>query len=325
MQTKILFYNVENLFDTLDDPLTNDNSFLPNSELKWEQKRYVVKLQRISRVLKETEEPMPGIIGLAEVENRKVLLDLIFSVGLSENEVGIAHFDSPDERGIDVALLYRKDLFRIADQESITPISVTFDEDYSDKTRDILYVPLQNKSKDVLHVYVNHWPSRREGKEISMKKRFSAAKAMRQHIDIVLTKDPDARIIAMGDLNCTPDSPPVYKILDQKGNPENPLINLSWDIHRSGKGSTNFKGKWLIFDQILVSPNLTSDFQNQELYKSESNRFTVSPLSVVSYPWLLFYNPKYNDHRPHKTFGGRKYHGGYSDHLPVAVELKFND
>ena len=324
-----MFYNVENLFDTLDDPLTNDNAFLPNSALKWEQKRYVVKLQRIARVLKEVEDPMPGIVGLAEVENRKVLEDLVFTLGLTANEVGIVHIDSPDERGIDVALLYRKDLFSLPDESLVTPISVSFEENLSDKTRDILYVPLQNKSGDVLHIYVNHWPSRKEGKQISMKKRFAASNTLKQHIDFKQTENPDSQILVMGDLNCSPDSSPVYKVLDQKANPENPLVNLGWDIHNANSGSTNFKGKWLMFDQVLVTPNLVGQTPTSGHVSASGHTpcvptYTLMEFRTISYPWMLYYNPKFNDHRPNKTYGGRRYHGGFSDHLPVAVELNWD-
>ena len=134
---KLAFYNVENLFDTLDDPYINDNAFLPESGLKWNQKRYVLKLQRIARVIKAIEEPMPLVIGLAEVENRKVLKDLVTAMGLTEKEVGIVHENSPDERGIDVGFLYRKDLISRTEHSSHT---ITFQDDLSDRTRDILHV-----------------------------------------------------------------------------------------------------------------------------------------------------------------------------------------
>jgi len=309
METTVLFYNVENLFDTLDDPLTNDNAFLPGSALKWHQKRYVLKLQRIARVLKEVEDPMPGIVGLAEIENRKVLKDLVTALGLTENEVGIVHIDSPDMRGIDVALLYRKDLFQIM---QFTNLPIHFPSNPRDKTRDILYAQLKHKDQPPLHIYISHWPSRKEGMKASQIKRFDAAKTLRNHLDNLLAEDSEAIVLSMGDMNCTPDSPPVYRILDQKGNPDNPLINMSWDIHNAKSGSTNYRGKWLMFDQILSSPNLLN-----------SSPIKLLNFSVVSFPWMLFFNPKYKDFRPNKTYGGSKYHGGYSDHLPVKATLRF--
>ncbi len=179
------------------------------------------------------------------------------------------------------------------------------------RTRDILYVQLKHKDTAPLHLYVNHWPSRKEGMKASQKKRFDAAKTMRIHLDDLLAKEPEAMVLSMGDMNCTPDSPPVYRILDQKGNPDNPLVNLSWDIHLAKSGSTNYRGKWLMFDQFLVTPNLLN-----------LSPVKLSPLSIVSFPWMLFYNSKYKEFRPNKTYGGNKYHGGFSDHLPVRITYK---
>lgn len=317
METNILFYNVENLFDTLDDPLTNDNAFLPGSALKWHQKRYILKLQRIARVLKEVEDPMPGIVGLAEIENRKVLEDLVTALGLTEDEIGIVHIDSPDRRGIDVALLYRKDLFQI---NQFTNIPIHLSSNPRDKTRDILYAQLKHKDNAPLHFYVNHWPSRKEGMKASQTKRFDAAKTLRKHLDILLAKDSEAMVISMGDMNCTLDSPPVYRVLDHKGNPDNPLVNLCWDIHDAKSGSTNYRGKWLMFDQILATKNLLNSSPVKPLNPPP---IKLLNFKVVSFPWMLFYNPKYKDLRPNKTYGGSKYHGGYSDHLPVKAVLRF--
>lgn len=308
MQTNLLFYNVENLFDTLDDPYTADEAFLPGSPRKWVEKRYVLKLQRIARILAEVEAPCPGLVGLAEVENRKVLTDLVRALGLSEEDVGIAHADSPDERGMDVGLLYRKDLFREDADRQATVIRVDLDPDTSDSTRDVLRVPLIDRMGERLVVYVTHWPSRREGIQPTRARRFAAARTIRQSIDQTLRDDADERILLMGDLNCTPDSPPVYRILDQRSDPGNPLVNLGWELHRAGKGSTTYRGKWLLFDQILA---------NQALIR----HYAVDHMQIISYDWMLFFHPKYKDHRPNKTYGGHRYHGGFSDHLPVGIRL----
>ncbi|MCK5820560.1 MAG: endonuclease/exonuclease/phosphatase family protein [Bacteroidales bacterium] len=317
METSVLFYNVENLFDTLDDPLSNDNAFLPGSALKWHQKRYVLKLQRIARVLKEVEDPMPGVVGLAEIENRRVLQDMITALELTEDEVGIVHSDSPDKRGIDVALLYRKDIFQIIHSVNIP---VRFSSNPRDTTRDILYVQLKHKNYSPLHIYVNHWPSRKEGMKASQIKRFDVAKTLRKHLDLLLSEDPEAMVIAMGDLNCTPDSPPVYRVLDRKGNPDNPLENMSWDTHNAKSGSTNYRGKWLMFDQMLATPYLLNSSLDD---KTGSPSVKLLNFKVVSFPWMLFYNPKYKDFRPNKTYSGSKYHGGFSDHLPVKAILRY--
>lgn len=306
MQTNLLFYNVENLFDTLDDPHSNDNAFLPDSSMEWHQKRYVLKLQRIARVLKAVEEPLPGLVGLAEVESRKVLEDLLVALELTENEVGIIHADSEDERGMDVALLYRKDCMKLIHTEQL---QIRFPSDPEDRTRDILYAQIEFLG-EAFHLYVNHWPSRKDGTMVSQVKRFDAANVLKTHLDQLKSRLVSAKVLLMGDLNCTPDSPPVYRVLDQKGHPENKLVNLGWDIHLAQSGSTNFKGKWLLFDQMLCTPEFL-----------DSDQIRLDNFEVVSFPWMLFYNQKYKDFRPNKTYGGRNYHGGFSDHLPVKVTL----
>ncbi len=304
MISNIVFYNVENLFDTIDDPSINDEGYLPESKRKWFEKRYQSKLQNIAKVIKAIEAPCPAVIGFAEIENRQVLADLIVKLDLTEEEVGVVHADSPDERGMDVGLLYRKDQFRLVDQ---TNLKVTFPSDPDDQTRDILHVALVDVEGSLCHFYVNHWPSRKEGQKITQVKRIDAARKLREHINQVLAHNEQAKIVVMGDLNCTPDSPPVYRLLDEKGHPENPLINLGWTHHYDKKGSTNYKGKWLLFDQILISKSIKDQ---------------VFDFKIVSFSWMLFYNEKYNDFRPNKTYGGKNYFGGFSDHLPVTVSLQ---
>ena len=276
--------------------------------MKWIEKRYVLKLQRIAKVLKAVEDPIPGVVGLAEIENLKVLSDLVSACQLTEDEIGIIHADSPDERGMDVGLLYRKDLFRLHPELSAESIPVQFTQDPADKTRDVLKVPLLDQSGQLMVFYVTHWPSRKEGMKVTRDKRQEVAGIIRSSITDTISRYPEAGIVLMGDLNCTPDSPPVYQNLDQRSNPENPMINLGWDSHNQGKGSTNFRGKWLLFDQILV---------NQVILE----RFPDAELQIVDYPWMLYFNPRYRDFRPNKTYAGKHYHGGFSDHLPVALKL----
>ncbi len=311
---KIAFYNVENLFDTLDDPYINDNAFLPESGLKWNQKRYVLKLQRIARVIKAIEEPMPLVIGLAEVENRKVLKDLVSAMGLTEKEVGIVHENSPDERGIDVGFLYRKDLISRTEHSSHT---VTFQDDLSDRTRDILHVKAFLNNAQVIHFFINHWPSRKDGVQQSLSKRIAAAEALRYQVQTVMDSEPDAKIVVMGDFNCDPGSAPVRRILDKEETETGLLYNQGWKTHRDGSGSMMYRGKWFLFDQILISDGFLSS--------QKGLKFIPDSFTVFSREWMLFYNPKYGDRRPNKTYGGRKYHGGFSDHLPVYICVDYDN
>ncbi len=301
MATQLVFYNVENLFDILDDPFTNDNAYLPTSAKSWEEKRYIRKLLNLSKVLTAIEEPCPGLIALAEIENQKVVRDLITAMNLDEEQLGWVHVDSPDERGMDVGLIYRKDVFEL---KSYKVIPIVFESDPADKTRDVLVAELIDHTGDELVCMVCHWPSRKEGQKASQIKRFETAQLIREAIEKQLSTHKQTRILLMGDLNCTPNSPPVYRLLDQRGHADNPLINLSWSVHKNKKGSTNYRGKWLMFDQMLISPSLEQSICNFE---------------VVAFPWMLFYNPKYKDFRPNKTYAGKNYIGGFSDHLPVKV------
>ncbi len=310
----ILFYNVENLFDTLDDPYVNDNAFLPNSKLKWNEKRYILKLQRIAKVIQAVEAPMPMAVGLAEVENRKVLEDLLAAMNLTEKELGIIHAESPDERGIDVGFLYRRDLIKSTQHESYP---VVFENDPGDKTRDILHVKAQLFNDELVHFFVNHWPSRKEGAKASMPKRIQAAKTLRHHIEEVLNSNKNAKILVMCDFNADPESPPLRSILDKDRSGNGVLHNLAWESHKNKQGSLNYRGKWLLFDQFLASPAL---LKNHDGFRVISDSFRV-----FKQDWMLFYNQKYHDFRPNKTYGGRKYHGGFSDHLPVCISVSLGD
>ncbi len=307
---KILFYNVENLFDTLDDPYVNDNAFLPDSKLKWNERRYILKLQRLAKVIRAVEEPMPMAVGLAEVENRKVLQDLVTALNLTEKEVGIIHEESPDERGIDLGFLYRRDLIPRTEHETC---SVVFENDPGDKTRDILHVISNLENGENIHFFINHWPSRKDGTKISMPKRIEASKTLKYHIEEVFKKEVDPKIVVMGDFNADPDSPPIRSILDKDRSKTGLIHNLSWDAYKNKQGSLNYRGKWLLFDQILVSPAL--------LESREGCRVLPNSFRVFKKDWMLFYNQKYHDYRPNKTYGGSNYHGGFSDHLPVCISM----
>ena len=205
-KVSIAFYNLENLFDTEDDPNTLDDDFTSDGYKNWNDSRYSKKLNKLSRVIsqigfKETLQA-PALLGVAEVENREVLLRLTETKDLKDLGYDVVHYDSPDERGIDVGLLYRKDYFEVIDSETVS-VYLESEHGERDYTRDILHVT-GNLQGVKIHVIVNHWPSRRSGVEESEPKRITAAQKNRSIIENIQAEDPEARIIVMGDFNDGP-------------------------------------------------------------------------------------------------------------------------
>ena len=240
---RVIFYNTENLFDTINSPDTDDEEFLPQSKLQWNSEKYQTKLTHIAQVISslcDTIEPL--VIGLAEVENSKVLEDLIAQPALTKYNLKIVHHDSPDERGIDVALLYDSRLFSVKSSE---PLAVRFDFEPNDRTRDVLYVNGMLGKQEV-HVFVNHWPSRREGMAKSSPKREAAAQVVRQKVDAILADNPNAKIIIMGDFNDSPTDKSVKQILQAQTTyspvDAQKLYNLSFNLTRKGLGSHRYDG-----------------------------------------------------------------------------------
>ena len=307
----VAFYNLENFFDTRDDPHALDDDFTPKGRKRWTPKRFRSKVKKLSRTISrigdsESLKP-PVLIGLAEVENRHVIERLLKAKSLQTVDYGIAHFDSPDERGIDTALLYLREEFSVQYQERI-PVLIAESDGDRDFTRDILYVS-GLWSGQRIHLFVNHWPSRRAGVEETEGKRLTAAETVLQRIQSLKTSEGDPYVIVMGDFNDGPESPSV-RLLD-----ESPiLINPFKQVQRSGQGSAYFKGSWSLFDQILLSPAF---FQGQ----SEGPAFRSA--SVYAPRFLTRFKGKYKG-SPFRTYSGKKYIGGYSDHFPVYVALRRN-
>src|SRR5690606_33713762 len=204
----VAFYNIENLFDTTDDPHILDDDFTSDGALQWTEERYENKLFKISKAISkigyEDVKRPPSIVGLAEVENKKVLKDLINYDGLKENNYDFVHHNSPDERGIDTALLYRKGDFEVLESSSLTLMVYNLEKE-RDFTRDILYVR-GNLHGEMVHIYVNHWPSRRQGGEETAYIRITAAQTLIQHLEGVIQHYPDAKLLIMGDFNDSPNS-----------------------------------------------------------------------------------------------------------------------
>lgn len=308
----IAFYNVENLFDLKDDPEKKDEEFTPNGNKKWTAKRYQVKLDTLARVLSSiNDNELPEIIGLCEVENKMVIEDLINSDKLVKGNYKVIHFDSPDFRGIDCALIYRPDEFLVIRS---FPIKINFKDKTSYSTRDILYVKGRTKNREVFHIYVNHWPSRIGGTEKTEHKRIEVASILKNSIDSVLFENPSANIIVLGDMNDEPSDISLAQILMAKepGSENANFINLMYPVHIAGKGSYNFRGKWNMLDNIIVSKSLLND---------KGFQCVDNTGYVFRKNWMEYKNSN-GEVSPSRTYGGPNYYGGISDHFPVYFQLQ---
>lgn len=305
----IAFYNIENLFDIDNDPLTHDDDFLPTSVNRWTPKRYQNKLKKLGTVISqigvENTDVAPAIIGLAEVENQKVLSDLVNSKNLIKENYSYVHYDSMDERGIDVALLYKSDIFKFEKSETFS-VYLQNDLGLQDYTRDILLVEgkLNNESVTIL---VNHWSSRREGVKETEFKRIAAAKAVNSILKKLKLENPNQKIIVMGDFNDNPNDNSLM-LLEK----ESELFNPFKTVWSRDKGSLNHHFQWHLFDQILFSTNF---------FNSTSSNLVFKGAQVFNSKFLTQYKGKYKG-QPFRTYVGKKYKGGFSDHFPVYIQLK---
>lgn len=311
------FYNLENLFDIHDDPNTFDEDFTPTGKDKWTEKDYEEKIKRmafaISEIGRKEAGGPPVVIGLCEMENRDVLEDLIKDPCLSHYNYGIIHFDSPDQRGIDVALLYRQDFFEATD--AVAHELLLYDQKDQRRifTRDQLVVS-GNLDGEKMHFIVNHWPSRSGGEKASSSRRKSAALLNRKIIDSIHKFDPYAKIISMGDFNDDPYNESLSKTLGARTEKNvvqlkemyNPMAAFS----KKGIGSLGYRDSWNLFDQILVSKGLLSRDGGYNFYKA----------SVFNANFLTTPTGQYKGY-PFRSFGGGGYSGGYSDHFPVFIYL----
>jgi hypothetical protein len=309
----VAFYNVENLFDTIDNPHIRDNDHLPTSKVAWNTKRYRTKLEHLARVMSSIQPGgFPTLFGLAEVENRQVVEDLIQQNSLQKAAYKIIHKDSPDERGIDVALLYRPSIYKPIKTRFIR---LQFPSEPDNPTRDILYSKGLVYGTDTVHVFVNHWVSRYGGKEKTDALRRFTGHFLRMMADSIFNAVPLANIVIMGDLNDDPTDPSLTNSLGAL-NPKPPfakkqLFNLAYQPFQSGEGSLYYHG-WNLFDQVIVSTAMVAGYNGIKTNGLKEEIFKK--------PWMLF-QPKKGPAVPSRT-AGRKYYGGYSDHLPVIVKMK---
>lgn len=314
----IAFYNVENLFDPVDDPNKLDERS-PIMEMNFDRENiYKKKVKNMARVISEigtdVSKNTPAIIGLAEVENRQVIDDLANDQALVQKDYGIVHFDSPDARGIDVALMYRKDVF--------TPVSKSKHElkIYDDQTRKRIYTRDQllvsgKLEGELIHVIVNHWPSRRGGEARSRPKRVAAAKLNKRIIDSLQAINPYAKIFTMGDLNDDPTNSSVKKVLKAKKDKEDVelkgIYNPMESFFKKGLGSNAYRDAWSLFDQILITkPLLEKDYSSFRFYKA----------GIFNAHYLTNKKGRYKGY-PLRSFADGGFTNGFSDHFPVYVHV----
>ena len=344
---RIAFWNVENLFDTRNDSLKQDEEFLPTSLRGWHYGRYKKKLADVARVITAIGEwEPPALIGLCEVENDRVLQDLTRNSPLKTHGYRYLMTASGDLRGIDVALLYQRDKFKVIRHQSIRPGLGANER----PTRDILHVTGLVPTLDTLDVFVVHFPSRSGGERASEPKRLKVAQLLRNTIDSLMLVRQEARIVIMGDFNDYPENKSIAEILAVRPLASQQHVNETFDrntlyhllshrINKKGKsgeshksenkgesinenkrknrlvrGSYKYKGEWGLLDHLIVSGALldrdTRFFTDQD--KAE----------ILSFPFLLIEDEKYGGWQPFRTYNGMKYQGGYSDHLPVRVDFE---
>jgi hypothetical protein len=314
-QARIVFYNTENFYDTKNDSLKNDEEFLPDGAKHWTYQRFRLKIVRLYQTFTAIGAgEMPAVIGMCEVENRDVLNRLIYDTPLENTGYRIIHRDSPDARGVDVAILYRPDIFQ---PDSSYWLNVPLPG--NETTREILHVRGRLWGEDTIHIYINHWPSRFGGAGASAAKRLAAASTLAASVKEVLTSNPSSNIVIMGDFNDEPGDESLLalnKILKNDGADSIPLlINLSEKKSLIDyEGTIKHKGSWSIFDQVIVSPALFDGSNGCRLISKKAEIFTAR--------FLLEPDATYTGYKPFRTYSGPGYNNGFSDHLPVSILLE---
>lgn len=304
-------WNIENLYDTINDTLKNDEEFLPGSSKRWNEARYEDKLNNLVKVINYMNDGCgPDILALEEVENINVVKSLGYK--MRDRDYVVVHRNSPDMRGIDVALLYDRTFFSI---DSVAALHVKLPN--GNPTRDILHVVMIHKSnKEKFHIYVNHWPSRLGGQEKSNINRLAAAKVLRSSLDTLWRTAPGSNVILLGDFNDEPNNESIEKVIGAKdfecGNQsKNILLNLSYKKFKNEEGSYLYGGKFDMIDQMMISSSLL----NGKKFEFECNSF-----SVIKPPFMIFKEGKRKGGAI-PTYEGSQYIGGFSDHFPVGAKF----
>lgn len=313
---RVVFYNLENFFDTRNDSITTDDDFTSFGLKHWGREKYEKKLSNTYKTIAAIGgwEP-PDIIGVCEVENKFVLADIIYGTPLRRYKYKYVHFDSPDSRGIDVALIYRMDKFMPINS---FPIHINYPFDTNSRTRDILYVSGILPNKDTLHLFVNHFPSKYGGANITIPKRNFVASVLKNVIDSILQKSSISKVLVMGDFNDEPNDESIVKFLNAKCDTMDlkvpDLFNLMCNLKKTENiGSNKFRDAWSMIDQIIVSKSLIN---NNSEWKVKDNR-----AFIFKADFLLQTDETYLGVKTFRTYNGPKYTGGFSDHLPVYIDL----
>lgn len=312
---RVMFYNVENLYDTKDNPATNDDDLTPTGNLYWNNYKYWKKQHSISKVLLSVGNNYPpALIGLCEIENDSVLYDLTNRTNLRKHKYRYVITNSKDFRGSNTALLYQRDQFKLLRQNAYTPFI-----DSVRTTRDILHVSGKVINGDTLDIFICHFPSRSEGIKKTRPFRIRCAVLLKQKTDSIFSVRRKANIIVMGDFNDYPNDISMKEVLkgksiSEKTEPKD-LYNMFYHkISDKSIGSYKYRGKWNYVDQFIVSGNLLNSKYKTSIKNREASTFSADF-------FLEKDNKKYGGLKPFRTYSGWKYLGGYSDHLPIYFDL----
>jgi hypothetical protein len=311
---RLMLYNVENLFDIYNDTTKADDDFLPKGLMRWNETRYHRKINDIYKVIVSAGEwSPPEVVAFCEVENRKVLEDLVYGTYISKFDYSIIHEESPDQRGIDVCLVYRKDCIRILGYAYWIPSGIKKEEFTS---RSVLYAKLLDGT-DTIHLIVNHWPSRRGGVLAGEDMRNNISSMVREKADSInQVTIGGAKIVILGDFNSTPSDQEIQSLITPMKSASS-LVNLSEKQAADGIGTYRYMGVWEMLDQVIVSNKFLS---------CKTGLYTDPDQVKVFRPdFLLTSDPKYPGFIPFSTYRGYRYQGGFSDHLPVLLNLKVRD
>jgi predicted extracellular nuclease len=312
---KIMCYNVENYFDCVDDSLTDDSEYLAGGMRGWNISKYETKQQHIAKVITAIGgwEP-PALVGLCEVESRKCLVDLTRYSGFKNLRYKFLHHESPDSRGVDVALLYQPRLFKPIHDEAIR---INFPNAPNSKTRDVLFASGVIPTGDTLHIFVCHFPSRLGGELESDEKRMYVASVVRGKVDSLFAANPQSKIVIMGDFNDFPTNKSLLEVLRAKPLEETftngNLYNLMYKYHTEGKGTNKHNGDWGALDQIIVSGSLLHTDGHISTMQHDAHIFDAD--------FLLEADKVFLGIQPFRTYVGMKYQEGFSDHLPVYADF----
>ena len=316
---KVMFYNLENFFDTINDPEVRDDEFTPEGPKAWNAAKYAIKLANIERVLFDiaaVDRIYPAVIGVSEIENRSVLEDIVATPKLAPANYRIVHYDSPELRGVDVAFFYRPDVFRL---EGSFPVKTVIPGLPNFRTRDILTM-WGTIEEEPFFFMVAHWPSRLGGKEASEFKRIAVGEQMRRIADSVLQANPATKVVAMGDFNDDPTDRSIAEGLGARGKMKEvkpgDFFNPFTEMLRAGLGTLAYGDAWNIFDNIVVSENLaTGSAGALKLCKAPGSKYYGN---IFKRYYLIQQEGQYKGY-PLRTYVGNNFQGGYSDHLPVYL------